>query len=348
MTAQPPEPDAKILLDLFTTATRIKLFDEKYLSLMKAGQIGGMYYSPRGQEFAAVSVAQHLRRDDYVVTIYRGLHDQIAKGVPMRELWAEYLGKAAGTCKGKGGPMHVTSPEHGLMVTTGVVGSGIPIANGLALSAQMRGTDQVAVTNFGDGATNIGAFHEALNLASVWKLPVVFVCQNNQFAEYTPLAEGTSVERIADRAAAYGMPGESVDGNDPVAMWQAAGRAIERARRGEGPTLLEANTFRFNGHLIGDQQKYMPKELLRTAIEADPVPRFRAKLIADQVATEAELASIEEQAAEEVADAAAFALAAEYPDTAELTTDVYSSASHDHHLSPAGSASPSSPEAAVR
>ncbi|MFJ8748996.1 thiamine pyrophosphate-dependent dehydrogenase E1 component subunit alpha [Streptomyces sp. NPDC102441] len=342
MTALPPEPDAKILLDLFTNATRIKLFDEKYLSLMKAGQIGGMYYSPRGQEFAAVSVAQHLRRDDYVVTIYRGLHDQIAKGVPMRELWAEYLGKAAGTCKGKGGPMHVTSPEHGLMVTTGVVGSGIPIANGLALSSQLRGTDQVAVTNFGDGATNIGAFHEALNLASVWKLPVVFVCQNNQFAEYTPLREGTSVERIADRAVAYGMPGETVDGNDPVAMWQAAGRAVERARRGEGPTLLEANTFRFNGHLIGDQQKYMPKELLRAAIEADPVPRFRARLIADGTATEAELAAIEEQAAEEVADAAAFALAAEYPDTAELTTDVYSTSSA------AGSASPRSPEAAAR
>ncbi|MGA5508204.1 thiamine pyrophosphate-dependent dehydrogenase E1 component subunit alpha [Streptomyces umbrinus] len=317
------EPDAKVLVELFATATRIKLFDEKYLSLMKAGQIGGMYYSPRGQEFAAVSVAQHLRPDDYVVTIYRGLHDQIAKGVPLRDLWAEYLGKAAGSCRGKGGPMHVTSPEHGLMVTTGVVGSGIPIANGLALSAQMRGTDQVAVTNFGDGASNIGAFHEALNLASVWKLPVIFVCQNNQFAEYTPLSEGTSVARIADRAAAYGMPGESVDGNDPVAMWQAAGRAVDRARRGEGPTLLEANTFRFNGHLMGDQQKYMPKELLKEAIAADPVPRFRARLIADEVATEAELAAIEEQAAEEVADAAAYALAADYPDTAELDTDVY-------------------------
>lgn len=323
MSTRPAVPSADVQLEMFTTATRIKLFDEKYRSLMAAGQIGGMYYSPRGQEFAAVSVAQHLRADDYVVTIYRGLHDQIAKGIPLRELWAEYLGKAAGTCKGKGGPMHVTSPEHGLMVTTGVVGSGMPIATGLGLSALMRGTDQVTVVNFGDGASNIGAFHESMNLASVWQLPVIFVCQNNLFAEYTPLAEGTSVEHIADRAAAYSMPGRTVDGNDPIAMWQAAGEAVERARRGGGPTLLEAETFRFHGHVMGDQQKYMPKQLLSDAMAADPVPRFRAKLLADGVATEAQLAEVEEKAAAEVLDAAEFALAADLPDIAELTTDVY-------------------------
>jgi len=310
-------------VDLFRTATRIKTFDEKYRSLMTSGAIGGMYYSPRGQEFAAASVGRQLRRDDYVVTTYRGLHDQIAKGVPLRELWAEYLGKVAGTCHGKGGPMHVTAPDHGLMVTTGVVGSGLPIAGGLGLSALLRGTDQVTVVNFGDGASNIGAFHEALNLASVWRLPVIFVCQNNLYAEYTPLREGTSVDSIATRAAAYSMPGITVDGNDPVALYQEAGDAIARARAGDGPTVLEALTFRFCGHIMGDQQVYMPKEELAAAIDADPLPRFRARLLAGNLATEAELAAIEDAAAAEVADAWEFASNAELPDVAELETDVY-------------------------
>lgn len=317
-------PDADTQIDLFRTATRIKLFDEKHLALMQSGAISGMYYSPRGQEFAAVSVAAHLRPDDYVVTIYRGLHDQIAKGVPLRDLWSEFIGKAAGTCGGKGGPMHVTSPEHGLMVTTGVVGSGMPIANGIGLSALMRGTDQVTVVNFGDGATNIGAFHEAMNLASIWKLPVIFVCQNNLYAEYTPLADGTSIERISDRAAAYSMAGVTVDGNDPLALYQVAGDAVDRARKGQGPTLVEALTYRFNGHVIGDQQGYIPKEELKAAIAADPVLRFRQKLLDDGTATEVQLATIETEATAEIQDAAEFALNAPWPDPSTLTTDVYS------------------------
>ncbi|CAJ61683.1 MULTISPECIES: thiamine pyrophosphate-dependent dehydrogenase E1 component subunit alpha [Frankia] len=320
-------PDLDVQLGLFRTATRIARFDEKYRSLMTSGAIGGMYYSPRGQEFAAASVAAHLRRDDYVVTTYRGLHDQIAKGVPLRELWAEYLGKAAGTCGGKGGPMHVTAPEYGLMVTTGVVGSGLPIANGLALSAQLRGTDQVTVVNFGDGASNIGAFHESLNLASIWRLPVIFVCQNNRYAEYTPLREGTSVDRIAQRAAAYSLPGVTVDGNDPIELYNAAGAAIERARTGGGPTLLEAMTFRFCGHIMGDQQVYMPPEELRAAIAADPLVRFRAQLAAD--VGEDELAAVERAAADEVADAWEFARTAELPAASALTTDVYADTTQD-------------------
>ncbi|HEY1703866.1 MAG TPA: thiamine pyrophosphate-dependent dehydrogenase E1 component subunit alpha [Trebonia sp.] len=322
MTSPTPDPDADALLGIYRTATRIKLFDEKYRSLMAAGHITGMYYSPRGQEIISASVAAHLRRDDYVVTTYRGLHDQVAKGVPLRELWAEYVGKAAGSCKGKGGPMHVTSPEHGLMVTTGVVGSGLPIANGLGLSAQLRGTDQVTVVNFGDGASNIGAFHEALNLASLWKLPVVFVCQNNQYAEYTPLREGTTVDRIAVRAVSYSIPGHTVDGNDPAQMYRAAGDAIVRARSGEGPTLLEALTFRFCGHLMGDQQAYMPADELAAAIEADPVPRLRATL-ADRGVAAAAIEAVEAEAAAEVADACDFAMAAPLPAVDELITDVY-------------------------
>lgn len=316
--------DVETAVDLYRTAVRIMTFDEKYRSLMLSGAISGMYYSPRGQEFAAASVAAHLYPADYVVTTYRGLHDQLAKGIPMRDLWAEYLGRAAGTCKGKGGPMHVTSPRHGLMVTTGVVGSGLPIANGLALASQLRGTDQVTVVNFGDGASNIGAFHESLNLASIWKLPVVFVCQNNKWAEYTPLAGGTSVANVADRAASYSIPGVIVDGNDPIALYNAAGQAIDRARRGEGPTLLEAVTYRFCGHNFGDNGEYIPEDEFAAALEADPVPRYRDYLINESIASAAELDVIEQEARDEVDDASTWAIEQTLPDVAELTTDVYS------------------------
>jgi pyruvate dehydrogenase E1 component alpha subunit len=309
---------------LYRTAARILAFDEKYRASMMSGKFAGMYYSPRGQEFAAASVAAHLRADDYVVTTYRGLHDQIAKGVPLRELWAEYLGRAAGTCGGKGGPMHVTSPKHGLMVTTGVVGSGIPIANGLALAAQLRGTDQVAVVNFGDGATNIGAFHESLNMASLWHLPVIFVCQNNKWAEYTPLAGGTTVTDIADRAASYSMPGVTVDGNDPLALYDVAGTAIERARSGQGPTLVEAVTYRFCGHYFGDQGEYIPADEFAAANAADPIPLYRRRLIDEFGVAEADLDAIDRAAQEEVDDAADWAFDQPLPDVAELTTDVYS------------------------
>jgi acetoin:2,6-dichlorophenolindophenol oxidoreductase subunit alpha len=323
MTTTEARIDTKVHIGLYRTAARILAFDEKYRASMMSGKFAGMYYSPRGQEFAAASVAAHLRIDDYVVTTYRGLHDQIAKGVPLRELWAEYLGRAAGTCRGKGGPMHVTSPEHGLMVTTGVVGSGLPIANGLALSAQMRHTDQVAVVNFGDGATNIGAFHESLNLASLWKLPVVFVCQNNKWAEYTSMAAGTTVENIAERAASYSMPGITVDGNDPPALYEVAGRAVERARRGDGPTLIEAVTYRFCGHYFGDPGEYIPADEFAAASAADPVPLYRQRLIDEFDVAAADLDEIDRAAQAEVDDAAEWAFDQPLPDVSQLTTDVY-------------------------
>lgn len=311
------------LTQIFTTATRIKVCDEKFRSLILTGQVSAQYYSPRGQEIVSSAVGALLRPDDYLVTTYRGLHDQLAKGVPMRELWAEFFGKATGTCKGKGGPMHITHPDSGLMVTTGIVGSGLPIANGLALASQLRGEDRVTVVNFGDGATNIGAFHEACNLAALWKLPVVFCCHNNRYAEHTSFEEGTSVDRVADRAASYRMPGVRVDGNDPVAMYNAASEAIERARAGEGPTLLEAMTFRFFGHQMSDQNEYMKPGELDAARAADPVLAFRARLIEDQVLTEAEIEQIEAEAKAEVSDAFQFAEASPLPELSELLTDVY-------------------------
>ncbi|WP_330181035.1 thiamine pyrophosphate-dependent dehydrogenase E1 component subunit alpha [Nocardia sp. NBC_01503] len=325
-TTVPADIGPETLLEVFTVATRIKLCDEKFRALVLAGQVSAQYYSPRGQEIVSASVGVLLRPDDYVVTTYRGLHDQLAKGVPLRELWAEFFGKATGVCKGKGGPMHITHPDSGLMVTTGIVGGGLPIAAGLALAAQLRGTDQVTVVNFGDGASNIGAFHEACNLAGLWKLPVVFCCHNNRYAEHTSYADGTSVGRIADRAAAYDFPGVRVNGNDPIEMHRAAKAAIERARAGAGPTLIEAMTFRFYGHQMSDQNEYMKPGELAAARADDPVPRLREWLTAKGIATTAQLDRIEAEVKAAVEDAYRFALESPAADLSELLTDVYQEA----------------------
>ena len=263
-------PDAATCVAIYRKMAQIRLNDERFISLMKAGKMVMPYYSARGQEAIPAAISVQLTNEDYLVTIYRGIHDMIAKGVPPKLIWAELAGRSTGACKGKGGPMHITHPKSGCMVTTGVVGAGMPIGCGLALAAQLRKENRVTIKNFGDGASNIGAFHESLNLASVWKLPVVFVCQNNRYAEHTAFSKGTSVERIADRAKSYNIPGTCVDGNDPLAVYAAAKEAIARARAGGGPTLIEALTFRFNGHLIGDAGEYIPKAEYQAALAADP------------------------------------------------------------------------------
>ena len=252
-----PKVDRAVLVDIYRRMALIQRSDERFRAVIKAGKIVAPYYSPRGQECIPAAVSVSLGDEDYVCTIYRGIHDMLAKGVPSKLLWAEIAGKATGTCKGKGGPMHITHPTSGVMVTTGIVGSSMPIANGLALAAQIRGEKRVAVAYFGDGASNIGAFHESLNMAAVWKLPVVFVCQNNGYGEHTRYELATSAKRISDRAAGYQMPGVTVDGNDPLAVYEAARAAIIRARAGDGPTLIEAMTFRFQGHVFGDADAYM-------------------------------------------------------------------------------------------
>jgi len=317
------DPGADTLIEIYRRMALIKQNDERFRAAIKSGRLVAPYYSPRGQEAIPAALSVHLTPQDYICTIYRGIHDMLAKGVPSRLIWAEIAGRTTGTCKGKGGPMHVTHPESGVMITTGIVGSSMPIANGLALAAQIRGENRVTIANFGDGASNIGAFHESLNLASVWKLPVIFVCQNNGYAEHTRFDLGTSVAHIADRAAAYGMPGLHVDGNDPVAMWHAAGEAIARARAGQGPSLIEAVTFRFYGHILGDADAYMAKGEKSAAMEKDPVPRLRASLIERGIATEASLAAMEAAIASEVEEAEAFAFASPTPDLSELLRDVY-------------------------
>jgi pyruvate dehydrogenase E1 component alpha subunit len=219
--------------------------------------------------------------------------------------------------------MHITYPKKGIMVTTGIVGSGIPIANGLALGSQVKNDGRVTVCYFGDGASNIGAFHEGLNLASVWKLPVVFVCQNNRYAEHTRFDIGTAAAHVADRASSYSMPGFTVDGNNPQAIWDVARAALERARAGQGPTLIEALTFRFFGHVMGDQSEYIPKEEMNAAMALDPVPALRSALLAAGHATEASLIEMDNELRDEIDDALAFALESPYPDVIETHRDVY-------------------------
>ena len=316
------EVDRRVLVDIYRRMALIQRSDERFRAVIKAGKIVAPYYSPRGQECIPAAVSVNLSDEDYVCTIYRGIHDMLAKGVPSKLLWAEIAGKATGTCKGKGGPMHITHPASGVMVTTGIVGSSMPIANGLALAAQIRGEKRVAVAYFGDGASNIGAFHESLNMAAVWKLPVVFVCQNNGYGEHTRYDIATSARRVSDRAAAYQMPGVTVDGNDPLEVYKAARAAVIRARDGDGPTLIEAMTFRFQGHVFGDADAYMAPGEKEAAMARDPVPRLRAWLVEGGVA-DSELAALEAAIEREIDEAVAFALDSPLPDVAELRRDVF-------------------------
>lgn len=321
MASHAPSQSA-IYQDIYRKFVLINRCDERFRSVITSGRASLIYYPVRGQELPAACMGAALSVDDYIVTTYRGLHDQLAKGVPLKQLWAELLGRVDGTCKGKGGPMHITHPETGIMVTTGIVGSGLPIATGLALASQVRGDGRVTSVSFGDGATNIGAFHEAMNLASVWRLPVVFFCQNNHYAEHTTFAKGTSCERVVDRAASYGMTGVRVDGNDPKATYEAARNAVARARAGEGPTLIEAMTFRFKGHTLGSPFDYMPKDQYAAAEEVDPLRHFRPWMIAEGHATAEELDAAEREIEAQIDEAVEFGFASAFPADAEVLIDV--------------------------
>lgn len=316
------QPSTDDLVRMYQTQALISAADERFRQGIMRGEFFMIYYSPRGQECISAALGAHLRSDDYLVTIYRGLHDQIAKGVPLPGLIAEYLGRADGTCGGKGGPMHVTHAESGVMVTTGIVGGGLPIANGLAMASALDRVDRVTAVCFGDGATNTGAFHEAVNLAAVWNLPVLFVCQNNLYGEHTPVGETMRVETVAERAAAYGIASARVDGNDPVALWHTVNEAVDRARSGGGPTLIEATTYRFFGHVFGENLDYQPAEEREAAIAADPTRRFRTRLVEEYHIDEDALAEIDREASSQVEEAFASALSGPMPELSDLYTDV--------------------------
>lgn len=318
-----PKPDAATLLEIYKKATLIKQNDERIIKQMMAGKLVMPYYSARGQEIIPSALSVSLDDDDYVSTIYRGTHDMLAKGFPLDDMWAELAGRVTGTCKGKGGPMHLTYPKKGVMVTTGIVGSSMPIATGLGWAAKLDGKGRVSIANFGDGASNIGAYHESLNLAALWKLPVIFLCQNNTYAEHTTMRDSTLIDRYSIRAAGYGMPGVTVNGNDPDEMYGAAKIAIERARAGEGPTLIEAMTFRFNGHLLGESGGYMDKQAYAAAQAVDPMPVLRQRLIDEGIADEDAITAIEADIDARITAAIDTAYAAPFPETIELKRDVF-------------------------
>jgi pyruvate dehydrogenase E1 component alpha subunit len=310
------------LLDIYTRTMRCARSDETLRSLIISGKLATLYYTYRGQELVTAAMMAAVNTDDYLVTTYRGQHDQIAKGVPFDLLYAEIAGRATGTCKGKGGSMHITHPATGVMVTTGVVGSGLPIANGLALSSKNRKDGKVTICCFGDGATNIGAFHEALNMAQLYMLPVIFFCQNNRYGEHTAFADHTKVDSIVTRAAAYGMKGIHVDGNDAEAMYAAAAEAVEHARSGKGPVLLEAMCYRMMGHFFGADFSYMPADHVAEMTAEDPLPKLR-QLMLDHQFTEAELAEIVAKIDADLEAATEFAFNSPFPGAEELRIDVF-------------------------
>jgi TPP-dependent pyruvate/acetoin dehydrogenase alpha subunit len=312
-------------LRIYRTMATIRTTEDRIVQGLNAGELRMTYYGVRGQEAIPAAICEYLRRDDYMVTTYRGMHDCIAKGVPLDELVAEMCGKVTGTSKGKGGPMHLSDPQSGLMVTTGVVGGGLPIAVGLALACRLRGTDQVAVANFGDGATSIGATHEACNLAALWEVPLVFVCQHNQYGEHTKFADFTRTASLAERFRGYGMEAATVDGNSVPDMAAAAADAVGRARTGGGPTFLECMTYRLGGHTFGSTTEYMDQAEMAEREADEPVARYRRWLLEGLGVGEDVLSGIDGEVFDAVDAAFVAAEAAAHPPADELLTDVFSS-----------------------
>jgi pyruvate dehydrogenase E1 component alpha subunit len=318
-----PVVDGGTLLGLYEQMAVIRGTERAAYDLFMAGLVKGTTHLAAGHEAVAVGASAALRPDDYVFATYRGHHHAIARGATPEECLAELMSRATGVCRAKGGSMHLTKADRGMLGSYAIVGAHLPMAVGAAWSARLRGTDQVAVAFFGDGATNIGAFHEALNLAAVWRLPVVFVCENNLYMEYTPIASVTSVPNpAADRAGANGMPGVLVDGNDVLAVRDVMSTAVDRARSGEGPTVVEARTYRHFGHSRTDPGTYRPADEVEAWLRRDPLEVARLDLTGLGVA-ESEVAEADGRAASVVAAAVEAAKAAPPADPAEALTDVW-------------------------
>ncbi len=301
--------DEQQILSLYRTMVLIREFESKAREIFRSGRMPGFIHVYIGEEAVAAGVCANLNKDDYVASTHRGHGHALAKGVPPREVMAELLGAVTGCSGGRGGTMHLYDPNVGFLGSNGVVPPGILIASGAALSAQVRKSGQVAVAFFGDGGSNNGAFHEGLNLAMTWQLPVLFVCENNMYATEMPFARATRNTNVASRAAAYGMPGVQVDGNDAVAVYEAAGEAVRRAREGGGPTLLECRTYRWLGHHEGDPgTSYRPAEEIAEWKKRDPIKGFRDKAAAQKWAPASAFDRVDEEIAGVVEEAARFAL----------------------------------------
>ncbi len=312
------------LLEMYRQMLTIRSFEEKVFELYGQNLVPGTIHLYAGEEAVAVGVCANLRRDDYITSTHRGHGHCIAKGARLDKTMAEILGRKTGYCKGKGGSMHIADFSIGMLGATAVVGAGIPIAAGAGLSIILRGTNQVVACFFGEGASNQGTFHEGINLAAVWGLPVVFVCENNLYAMGSRQSRVMAIENIADRAAGYGIPGVVVDGNDVLAVYEAAHVAVERARRGEGSTLIECKTYRQKGHSRFDPATYRPKEEVETWLKKDPIARFRTRLFETGVLTEAESNKMIQETKKAVDEATKFALESPFPEPEEALEDVYS------------------------
>jgi pyruvate dehydrogenase E1 component, alpha subunit len=313
----------EILLDMYTRMIRIRNFEQKASELFAQGKLGGFVHLYMGEEATAVGVCENLTDNDYITSTHRGHGHVIAKGGEPKYMMAELYGKETGYCKGKGGSMHIADATKGILGANGIVGAGLPIATGAALSIKLRGSKQVSVCFFGDGASNQGTFHESMNMASVWKLPVVYICENNLYGEFTSQKDHQAITDVADRAIAYGFPGVTVDGNDVLAVYEAVSEAIKRAKDGAGPTLIECKTYRFRGHFEGDPQLYRNKEEVEDWMKRDPIPRLEKYLLDTNIATEKEIKKIQDSIRQEIDDAVTFAEGSKEPEERAAVEDIY-------------------------
>jgi len=313
----------EILLTMYEKMVRIRKFEEKASELFAKGILPGFIHTYVGEEATGVGVCAALRDDDLVTSTHRGHGHVISKGGDPRYMMAELYGKETGYCKGKGGSMHIADPDKGMLGANGIVGGGLPIATGAGLSIKLRNSNQVVVCFFGDGASNQGTFHESINMASLWKLPVVYVCENNQYGEFTPQKRHQAITDISQRATAYGIPGITVDGMDVVAVYEATQEAVKRAREGNGPTLIEAKCYRFHGHFEGDPQLYRDQAEVQKWMERDPIPSFEKQLLESNVVNEEYLRKIQEEVQHEIDEAVKFAEGSPYPADKEALEDIY-------------------------
>jgi pyruvate dehydrogenase E1 component alpha subunit len=302
---------------------KIRAFEEMAEQLYAMGKIHGTMHLSIGMEASAVGAIAALRPDDLILSTHRGHGHCIAKGADLNRMMAEFTGKETGYCRGRGGSMHIADIEGGNLGANGVVAGGIPIAVGVGLSLKMQKRDQIILCFFGDGAANIGPFHEALNMAAIWTLPIVYVCENNQYAMSFSVRKAFAIERISDRAAAYGMPGETVDGNDVLAVYAAVSRGVDRARQGKGPSLIENVTYRWRGHSKSDVNRYRTKEEIRSWQEKCPIERFRTHLLEEGVLTEEEADRMKEEAYTAIDTAVEFSEASPDPDLETIEEGVY-------------------------
>jgi TPP-dependent pyruvate/acetoin dehydrogenase alpha subunit len=316
--------DAKMLLELYNRMVTVRTFETVAGEYFAAGEIPGFIHLSIGQEASSVGVCSCLREDDYVITTHRGHGHMIAKGADLKRMTAELFGRKTGYCKGKGGSMHIADFSIGILGANGVVAGGLPIIGGAGFSIKMRKTDQVAVCFFGDGAANRGTVHEVMNLASIWKLPIIFAVENNQWASTTPQKLSSAVEEISCRAAGYNMPGVAVDGNDIFAVRKVTQEAVDRARSGNGPSVIENKTYRIRGHFEGDPQKYRTQaEITPWQEENDPIKRLHDYLVTNEILDEKMNIKVWEDAAAALEEAVAFAKESPFPEPEEALEDLF-------------------------